>query len=169
MTLTYKQQKFVDVYVGNATQAAKKAGYSIKTAYSAGQRLLKNVDIQKAVKLRNNGSGRKIADRLARQKFWTDIMLDPEAAPRDRLKASELLGRSEADFTENVQVIGAIEHLSAGELKKRLLTAIQSLPAQSLPAPLNIVDVAVVDDAAVVDDTPEDPTAVEEILAVNPR
>ena len=33
----------------NATQAAKDAGYSKKTAYSSGQRLLKNVEIQQAI------------------------------------------------------------------------------------------------------------------------
>ena len=46
--LTGKQQRFVDEYLidHNATQAAIKAGYSQKTAYSQGQRLLKNVEIQ---------------------------------------------------------------------------------------------------------------------------
>jgi len=176
MTLTYKQQKFVDAYDGNATQAAKKAGYSAKTAYSIGQRTLNIVEVKKAIQARNKGNGRKIADRQARQKFWTDIMLDPDAAPRDRLKASELLGRSEADFTENVQVIGAIEHLSAGELRKRLLTAIHSLPAPAreemltkIPAPVDVVDVAVDDDTPDVDpdDTVDDvDTVVEEIQSV---
>lgn len=39
---------FVTEYIktGNATQAAIAAGYSEKTAYSAGPRLLKNVEIQ---------------------------------------------------------------------------------------------------------------------------
>lgn len=45
--LTVKQQLFVDEYLThfNATRAAKSAGYSEKTAYSQGQRLLKNVEI----------------------------------------------------------------------------------------------------------------------------
>ena len=34
----------------NATKAAKRCGYSRKTAYSQGQRLLKNVEIQKAIR-----------------------------------------------------------------------------------------------------------------------
>ncbi len=47
--LTPKQERFCREYVVdlNATQAAMRAGYSKKTAYSAGQRLLKNVEIQK--------------------------------------------------------------------------------------------------------------------------
>lgn len=49
--LTDKQKRFVDEYLIdlNATQAAIRAGYSEKTARSIGQRLLTNVDIQKAI------------------------------------------------------------------------------------------------------------------------
>lgn len=44
---TPRQEKFMEEYImlDNATQAAKNAGYSEKTAYSQGQRLLKNVEI----------------------------------------------------------------------------------------------------------------------------
>lgn len=49
--LTAKQEKFCYEYVIdlNATQAALRAGYSEKTAYSSGSRLLKNVEIQKFI------------------------------------------------------------------------------------------------------------------------
>ena len=48
---TEKQMNFMRAYVvnQNATQAAIEAGYSKKTAYSQGQRLLKNVDIKTMV------------------------------------------------------------------------------------------------------------------------
>lgn len=51
--LTYRQELFVSNYLQdpNATKAAIKAGYSPKTAYSQGQRLLKNVEVRKRVKL----------------------------------------------------------------------------------------------------------------------
>lgn len=51
MALTDQQRKFVLEYPKdfNATQAAKRAGYSMKTAYSQGQRLLKHVEIQAAL------------------------------------------------------------------------------------------------------------------------
>lgn len=47
-----KQNAFATEYVVdyNATQAAIRAGYSEKTAYSQGQRLLSNVEIQVAIK-----------------------------------------------------------------------------------------------------------------------
>lgn len=52
--LTEKQKRFVAEYLVdlNATAAAKRAGYSEKTAKSQGQRLLTNVDIQAAIQKR---------------------------------------------------------------------------------------------------------------------
>lgn len=52
MALTDKQEKFVIEYLKcfNATQAAKKSGYSEKTAYSQGGRLLKDVEIAARVR-----------------------------------------------------------------------------------------------------------------------
>jgi phage terminase small subunit len=49
--MTPKQAIFVKEYLVdlNATQAATRAGYSAKTAYSAGQRLLKHVDVAAAL------------------------------------------------------------------------------------------------------------------------
>lgn len=50
--MTPKQQRFVDEYLVdlNATQAAIRAGYSERTAYSQGQRLLKNVEVAVALR-----------------------------------------------------------------------------------------------------------------------
>lgn len=49
--LTNKQQRFVDEYIVdlNATQAAIRAGYSAKTAAQQGERLLRNVEVRRAV------------------------------------------------------------------------------------------------------------------------
>lgn len=52
MALTDKQQVFVTEYLSNgfnATRAAIEAGYSEKTAYSMGARLLKKVEVKEAV------------------------------------------------------------------------------------------------------------------------
>ena len=48
MGLTNKQRVFIEEYLRtwNATQSAIRAGYSEKTAYSIGQRLLKDVEIK---------------------------------------------------------------------------------------------------------------------------
>lgn len=53
---------FVEAYIangGNATEAAKTAGYSPKTAYSQGQRLLKDVEIKQRLEHRQEKLARK--------------------------------------------------------------------------------------------------------------
>ncbi|WP_421849944.1 terminase small subunit [Oricola sp.] len=52
MALTDKQKTFVKEFLVdlNATQAAIRAHYSRKTAYSQGSRLLKNVEVQSAIR-----------------------------------------------------------------------------------------------------------------------
>ncbi|MDH2234558.1 terminase small subunit [Delftia tsuruhatensis] len=51
MALTPKQERFAAEYLIdlNATQAATRAGYSAKTAASQGERLLRNVEVAKAI------------------------------------------------------------------------------------------------------------------------
>lgn len=70
--LNDKQERFVDEYLKdlNATQAAIRAGYSEKTAYSMGQRLLKKVEIQKAIQQRQKARERRTEitqDRVLRE------------------------------------------------------------------------------------------------------
>lgn len=65
--LTDKQQRFVDEYLIdlNATQAAIRAGYSVKTAQEQSSRLLSNVMVQQA-----------IAERMAERSKRTGINQD---------------------------------------------------------------------------------------------
>lgn len=65
---TNKQQVFVEKYLvyWNATRAAIEAGYSEKTAYSQGQRLLKNVEIQEEVEKRISESAMDADEVLSR-------------------------------------------------------------------------------------------------------
>ena len=105
--LSSKQKKFVQAYMGNATEAAIKAGYSEKTARSQGQRLLTKADIKQSIQKREEKqTSAVIATREQRQEFWTKIMYDNAADMKDRLKSSELLGRSQADFTDKVENSG---------------------------------------------------------------
>ena len=101
MTLTVKQQRFVEAYSGNATQAMIAAGYSERSAASNVDKILKNTEIQAAIQNREKDrNSAAIATREERQTFWTSVLRDPETDLRDRLRASELLGRSEGDFLE---------------------------------------------------------------------
>lgn len=74
-SLNVKQKRFVEEYLIdlNATQAAIRAGYSEKTAYSSGQRLLKHIDIQAAIQKRQSKRAFRTEvtqDRLINELAW---------------------------------------------------------------------------------------------------
>lgn len=103
MGLTRKQMAFVAAFHGNAAEAARAAGYSAKTAKAIGSELLTKPDIKEAIQERERErTDSMIATREERQSFWTAILRDPESELRDRLRASELLGKSEGDFLEKM-------------------------------------------------------------------
>ena len=104
MGLNAKQKAFSEHYAGNATEAAVKAGYSPRSAEVTGARLLRNAKVQAAIQEREKTESRsRIATRQDRQRFWTEVMQNGKEEMKDRLKASELLGKSECDFTEKIQ------------------------------------------------------------------
>ena len=103
---TPKQQKFIEAYAGNGVEACRAAGYSETGIRVTAHRLLTNPNIRAAIEKRNEGPQmQRIMSRVERQALWTRIALGEEegADMKDRLKATELLGRSEADFTEKIQ------------------------------------------------------------------
>lgn len=99
----------------NATQSAIKAGYSERTAYSAGSRLLKKVDVKQYIDERlAEMQESRIADTNEVMQFLSSTMrgdipdqfgLDP--ALNDRLKAAELLGKRYKLFTDKQEISGA--------------------------------------------------------------
>jgi len=97
---TIKQQCFIDCYDGDIQKAAKKAGMS----YCYARQLRTKPNILEAIKQRENTEVRPktIMTRQQRQQFWSEVALDEDVEMKDRLRASELLGKSEADFTENL-------------------------------------------------------------------
>lgn len=101
--MNVRQQKFCDYYLqsGNATDAAIKAGYSGKTAYSIGQRLLKNVEIEKYnAEHQQKAHKERIATAEEILEFLSDTVRDGEVGRKDRLKAAELLGKRYALFED---------------------------------------------------------------------
>ena len=106
--LSVKQRRFVEAYDGNATAAAIAAGYSPKTARSVGQENLTKPDIAKAIKDRENKRMKStILTREERQAFWSDIIRnEDEKNIMAKLKASELLAKSEGDFLDRHELTG---------------------------------------------------------------
>lgn len=130
MKLTEKQKRFADYYIelGNATEAARKAGYSSKTAKSIGQENLTKPDIKTYIKERLN---EKDAERIASQdeilEFLTAVMRgekteqipvgigegaqeleDKDPYLKDRVKAAELLGKRHSMWTDKVDMVGNV-------------------------------------------------------------
>jgi len=96
-----RQQNFIKFYKGNATEAALKAGYSKKTAYSIGQRLLKVVEIKQAIQNRVEKSREKHIKTIEEMQIFLSKNIDNEDLPmNERTKMIELLGKSMAMFTD---------------------------------------------------------------------
>ena len=125
--LTYKQKKFCEYYIvsHNATESAIKAGYSRKTAYSQGQRLLKNVEVKKYIaelegKAVSQAKQGAIASRQEILEFYTKIMRSDNESSKDRLKAANSLGEyytrtAEQDNDQTPKVIElVVKDMSGG-------------------------------------------------------
>lgn len=79
--LTVKQRNFADEYMisGNATEAAIKAGYSKKSAYSIGNENLKKPEVIKYITQRTNKlKSNKIADQKEIFEYLSSIMRGEE-------------------------------------------------------------------------------------------
>jgi phage terminase small subunit len=127
--MSEKHQRFVEEYLLdlNATQAAIRAGYSAATAHSQGQRLLKHVEVKKAIAAAKKARAERMAisqDRvlqeLARIAYF-DIRktVDANGAPipiqdLDADTASAIAG---IDILEQYEQVGE-ERVLVGLLKK---------------------------------------------------
>lgn len=106
MELTPKQKAFADYYLekGNATEAAKLAGYSEKTAYAMGAENLRKPQISQYIDERQKQvEDKRIADISEVLQFFTSVMrgeikdqFDFDPSLSDRLSAGkELMKRYE--------------------------------------------------------------------------
>ena len=127
--LTPKQERFVEEYLVdlNATQAALRAGYSEKTAYSIGQEILKKPEIQQAIQAQKCKRSQRV--RVTQDEIIRDLLAIKErcmqATPvvtargeqvydengdavwafdaKNAIKALELLGKHLVMFTDKIQ------------------------------------------------------------------
>lgn len=128
--LTKKQKRFADEYLidCNATQAAIRTGYSEKTAYSQGQRMLKNVEVRGYIDAQlARLHSQRTADAQEVIEYLTAVMrgehkeqvlrligegvqviADIDVSAKERLKAAELLGKRHGLFTDKVNVSATI-------------------------------------------------------------
>lgn len=118
--LTEKQKRFVDFYVatGNASEAARKAGYSSKTANRMGQQNLSKLDIQQAIKARLDAmESKRIATATEVMQFLTSAM---RGEVQEEVVVIEGTGRGFSDARKMTKQLSAHERLDAAkQLAKR--------------------------------------------------
>lgn len=114
--LTEKQKRFIDYYIetANATESAKRAGYSSKTAKNIGAENLTKLNYfiqERLQQLEDN----RIASQEEVLQYLTKVMRGEEkdqfgldASLQDRTKCAELLGKRYGTFKEKVDVTGNI-------------------------------------------------------------
>lgn len=118
--LTPKQQLFCDYYLqsGNATESAIKAGYSKKTARFVGSENLTKHNIKEYIKkYQDEQKSSRIADINEIKEFWTNLLRSDQYEPKDRIKASELLGKTAGAFLDKQEIKITTSSL-AEELRK---------------------------------------------------
>jgi phage terminase small subunit len=128
--LTQKQRAFVEHYMttGNATESAKLAGYSghNRQAFgNLGSQLLKNPKIRHALSARARFDVLTLT-REERQRMWSAMALDKTVPALARLKASELLAKSQRDFVQQIEQ--TVTHKT--DLQDSLLGAFDAMQAK---------------------------------------
>lgn len=130
MKLTLKQKRFADEYIisGNATGAAKKAGYAEKAAYQTGAENLKKPQIKAYIEERlKEFEDKAIAKQEEVLKYLTCVvrgesrsavvvvegegdgvssarLVNKPPDEKEKLKAAELLGKRYKLFTDKVEL-----------------------------------------------------------------
>ncbi|MCA9530489.1 MAG: terminase small subunit [Myxococcales bacterium] len=151
--LTEKQRRFVEAYVGpargNATEAARRAGYrgSTNTLRVVGQEnLLKPALVEAIAAATAAARQAAILDRDQQQAFLSAVVLgrecltqtdDGEVPPRagDRIRACELLGRMQGHYIERVET-RAVDAFAAqlAALERRLTPEVYEAVLDALAA-----------------------------------
>lgn len=139
--MTPKQKRFCDEYLidTNATQAAIRAGYSEKTAYSIGNENLSKPELKTYIDERlAEMQSKTIADATEVMQYLTSVLrgketeevivvegvgdgcssarrMDKKVSAKEMLKAAELIGKRYGLFTDKIGVEGVIPVVIAGD------------------------------------------------------
>ena len=98
MALNERQSRFVNEYLVdlNATQAAIRSGYSKKTAYSIGERLLRHVEVRAAIQELQS----KLQEAIRRSA--------PNSELRNIQNQIEKLNRKLEEYASRIKKVGGI-------------------------------------------------------------
>lgn len=139
--MTPKQKRFCEEYLVdlNGTQAAIRSGYSVKTAGSQAEQLLKKLEIREYIdeqmqKMQKQtiASAEEVMEHLTSvlrgESVSEEIMVEgcgegisqvvhvqKKPSEKDRLRAAELLGKRYGLYTDKTQIDGVIPVVISGE------------------------------------------------------
>ncbi len=113
MSLTPKQARFVEEYLIdlNATAAAKRAGYSAKTAEVQGCRLLRKVQVQQSIQKGQEALSERTLvaqDDVVRGLLKEAEYMDEGSSHSARVSAWAHLGKHLGMFTDNLNLGGSV-------------------------------------------------------------
>lgn len=130
--MTPKQARFVEEYLKdlNATQAALRTGYSAKSAYSQGQRMLKDREVEAAVEAAREKRSQKagidaawLLERLAAEATADAADLYDEAGNLKHVKDWPLIWRQglvQGIEVEQIGDVGSVRKIKLDSRVKRL-------------------------------------------------
>lgn len=123
--LNTRQRKFAEYYAqsGNASESARRAGYSAKYINSNVQKLLQNTAITEYIRqLSDKLKDKRIMSAKDRQVLLSDIAKDDRNEPNDRIRAVDTLNKMTGEYLNKVKISGVLENeqTKLDELVKQL-------------------------------------------------
>ncbi len=110
-----------NIKTGNATESAIRAGYSSKTAYSIGQRLLKNVEVRKAIENHRNEISKQADITISEVvKEIREMALYAESET-NRLRAYDMLMKHLGGYVNEMKIIEGMSEDQLNQLYQKLL------------------------------------------------
>ncbi|MBN9313654.1 MAG: hypothetical protein BGO40_01850 [Chryseobacterium sp. 39-10] len=125
--MNHKRKLFISEYSksGNATDAAKRAGYSARTAYSAGQRLLKNVEVLNEIKRVQNDAIQKAEITVSEVVLLTKDIAVSGKSESNRLRALDMLLKYLGAYADDLKLVSRLSDAEIDALASRLMNKIE--------------------------------------------
>lgn len=121
--MNHKRKIFVSEYArsGNATEAAKKAGYSDRTAYSTGQRLLKNAEIVKEISKIQNEALENAEMSITDVVNLVKGIATSGKSETVRLRAMDMLLKYLGAYNDDMKLILKMNDIEIGKLADKVI------------------------------------------------
>ncbi|WP_300672533.1 terminase small subunit [Soonwooa sp.] len=121
--MNHKRKIFISEYSrsGNATEAAKKAGYSDRSAYSTGQRLLKNAEIVKEISKIQNEALENAEMSVIEVVNLVKGIATSGKSETVRLRAMDMLLKYLGAYNDDMKLILKMNDIEIGKLADKVI------------------------------------------------